>query len=136
MEFHTKNCTRPLNRQESALDVLHVCRQVYQETVLRPFRQTIFTQVKGYKPYYNSLPGFLDALVPAQAKAISHVEIVCCGSNFQTATAIRQLKGLKHLELLVKSDAWHAESAMAYLPKEYGIEVLGELETCVQCVWL
>jgi hypothetical protein len=101
MKLHVQTCTRTADRKDFNLDVLHISRQVYQETVLRPFRQTVFSQMTYGRYLYYGLPGFLVRLVPAQAKAITRMRMVCLGSRFQTQEIIEQLKGLKHLELLI-----------------------------------
>jgi hypothetical protein len=101
MKTHVQNCTRTASRKDFHLNVLHVSRQVYQETVLRPFRQTVFSQMTYIRYRYLGLPALLVCLVPAQAKAITHMRMVCLGSWFQTQDTIQQLKGLKHLHLLI-----------------------------------
>lgn len=100
MKTHTQNCTGAAGRREFALDVLLVSRQIYQETVLRPFEQTTFSEMTEGPSSFHGLPAFLCDLVPAQAQAISHMRMVSIG-GFHTQATIKQLKGLQHLDLLV-----------------------------------
>jgi hypothetical protein len=101
MKTHVQNCTRTAGRREFALDVLLVSRQIYQETVLRPFRQTTFSQMTHGPTRFHGLPAFLCDLAPAQAQAITRMRMVSLGLYFQTQDTIQQLKGLQHLDLLI-----------------------------------
>ena len=44
---------------------------------------------------------FIDMLVPVQARAIKHLQIISSGGLFLSPAAIKQLKGLEHLEIQI-----------------------------------
>lgn len=100
MKTHVQNCARRADRHDFSLDFLLVSRQIYQETVLRPFRQTTYSGMSVGPSSFHGLPAFLCDLVFAQAQAITHLRMVTIG-GFHTQTTIKQLKGLQHLDLLV-----------------------------------
>jgi hypothetical protein len=129
MKTHVQNCTRTADCKDLTLDVFLVSRQVYQETVLRPFQQTVFSQMTDGPYRYYGLPAFLVCLVAAQAKAITQMQMVCLGSWFQTKDTIEQLKGLKRLDLLIApweldNDDHDFMKTLKEFADQYGIKAL------------
>lgn len=84
-----------------SLHTLLVCRQIHHEAALKPFSQAIFI----YEPETTSarsdsgLQAFLRALIPAQAKAITHLQLTGPVRDVLSSGILPQLKGLRHLRL-------------------------------------
>ena len=64
---------KPLTRWDIPLCLLQVCRQIYHEAALKPFSQTTF-DVRSPDSY--GVRAFLGALVPTQARAINHLQLL------------------------------------------------------------
>jgi hypothetical protein len=90
------------------LDLLQTCRQIYHEAALKPFAVNCFHYIASPMDSANRTPIlnlFLAAMVPAQVRVIRHLRVVSDCAVFPCATAIRQLKGLVHIDVqLVLSD--------------------------------
>lgn len=96
LETHVQNCVRTATHHDLSLGLLSVCRKVYHEAVLEPFKQATFIQLTRYDS--KALAAFIDRLVPAQAEAITRLrQFVWAGRVFTPP----QLRGLKHLDLLL-----------------------------------
>lgn len=84
-----------------SLHTLLVCRQIYYEAALKPFSQATFI----YEPEVTAMrsdPGlqaFLRALIPAQAKAITHLQLTGSVRDVLSSSILPQLQGLRHLRL-------------------------------------
>lgn len=85
-----------------SLGFLQVCRQIYYEAALKPFSENLFsyTVYSGWdlKP---GLRSFLEMLVPAQAKAITHLRINVEGLGFLNLPTVAKLNGLEKLDIAV-----------------------------------
>lgn len=93
---------KPLTRWDMPLSLLRVCRQIYHEAALRPFSQTIFVVCEKW---YSSSHAFLDALVPAQARAIKHIRFVCVNGRCPVYNVMRHVKGLETLVFQLVEDS-------------------------------
>jgi hypothetical protein len=93
------------------LSLLSVSRQIYHETVLKPFTQISFSN-RSYLPQKTSaVQEFVYALVPAQAKAVSRLRIVLSIaynidlaliiSALPSRAAMGRLRGLSDLEIVL-----------------------------------
>lgn len=83
-----------------SLQILQVCRQIYHETALQPFSHAIFTyESSSSSAKDRGLQAFLNALIPAQAKAITHLRLASATIDVLTSAILPKLKGLKRLEL-------------------------------------
>lgn len=104
---HHLDCYRlhwPWSVDDIHLDLLRVCRQIYQEAVLVPFASNRFVLGITEPPESKRLEPFLARLVPAQVRAITHL-IVDKGDTIRTwqptTSAASRLTGLRHLQLAV-----------------------------------
>lgn len=101
-------------RQESvarnfSLPLLQVCRQVYHEAALKPFQQATFVyDFDEHCSRGEGLQAFMRALVPAQAKAITNLQLSCPHPAFLKTTTLARLKSLKHLGIQL---GWKITSA-------------------------
>ena len=99
------NCTAGAAQRSPAckslsLQSLQVCRQIYHEAALKPFQQASFNyNFDNYCYKGQGLQAFLRALVPVQAKAITHLRLSSLGPTFLKTTTLSKMKGLKHLEI-------------------------------------
>lgn len=85
-----------------SLPLLQVSRQIYHEAVLKPFQQALFILNCGEIPMYPAsygLPAFMNALAPAQVKAITRLRLLPASSACIYDAKLPRLQGLKHLEL-------------------------------------
>lgn len=85
-----------------SLPLLQVCRQIYFEAALKPFQRTLFIFDLGkFRLYQGSygLPIFMDTLLPAQVKAITHLRILSDGFFNMEHAKLWRLQRLKHLKL-------------------------------------
>lgn len=96
-----QGCAPVLTREASAhktlsLPALQVSRQIYHEAVLKPFQQACF--VFGCDEYIapgHGIQAFLNALVPAHARTITHVRVPPFGPGY----LLPMMTGLKHLDI-------------------------------------
>lgn len=83
------------------LDSLRTCRQVYHEAALKPFSNLLFSYPT--KSYWldntHGLWAFFDALVPAQARAITSLRLIIARSSALERQTIARLSGLTKLEV-------------------------------------
>lgn len=87
------------------LTLLATCRQIYHEAVLKPFSQISF--IYDPSPFVSDdLGSFLDALVPAQARAIAHLRLMAEERNFPTARTIKRLGKLERLHICLVGDTY------------------------------
>jgi hypothetical protein len=107
-----QNCTasagsRPSAFESLSLPSLQVCRQIYHEAALKPFQQALFIfnfgklrmHLAGSLLAGYALPAFMNALVPAQVKAITRLRLVSAGRTDLDIVKLPRLQGLKHLEM-------------------------------------
>lgn len=85
-----------------SLSLLQVSRQIYHEAALKPFQQTLFTfdfDDSQTREASYGLPAFMNALVPAQVKAITRLRLLSTGPACISYAKLSRLEGLKHLEI-------------------------------------
>lgn len=116
-EQDVRGCT--IHRGESTavtarnlgLDLLLVSRQIYHEAVLKPFSESVFHHETQRYRHYCLLRHFLNALVPAQARAIANLRIVLrCNYDDRNVvehqadpgkSSIEKLTGLQDVEIVM-----------------------------------
>lgn len=111
--YFEKVCTVPCRaceasnaQQTSALEgfslpLLQVSRQIYHEAALKPFQQALFIfdfQESEAKEAGYGLPAFMNALVPAQVKAITRLRLLSASPRCIGFAKLSRLEGLKHLD--------------------------------------
>ena len=102
-----QSCTSSDAQRSSAceglsLQLLQASRQIYHEAVLKPFQQAFFVlHLGGITMYAASyrLPAFMNALVPAQVKAITGLRLLSANRDKLNHAKLPRMQGLKHLEI-------------------------------------
>lgn len=100
--FHRECCRYPLSRARLKLSLLRVCRQVYDEAALLPFKYNTFSIES-----FDALVPFLKSLVPSQARAIKSITLpfACDRKDASESALIKsKLSGLQHLTCFVVMD--------------------------------
>lgn len=97
------------------LGLLGTCRQLYHEAVLKPFSQISFATLARCPEFYSGVQRFVDALIPAQARAIARLRMTLHNGPahpqdpkqnmligpIPSKTTLAKLKGLKDLEIVL-----------------------------------
>ncbi|KAM0711261.1 hypothetical protein Q7P35_002001 [Cladosporium inversicolor] len=95
--------------RDFSLPLLQVCRQIYHEAALKPFQQASFVyDFDEHCSRGEGLQAFMRALVPAQVKAVTDLQLSCPHPAFLKTTTLARLKGLKHLGIQL---GWKITSA-------------------------
>jgi hypothetical protein len=93
-----------------SLPFLQASRQIYHEAALKPFQQAMFVfdfvDSQSKEASYG-LPAFMNALVPAQVKAITHLRLLSVTPTCIRYAKLPRLEGLKHLEMQVNFSFAH-----------------------------
>jgi hypothetical protein len=111
-------------RRKIPVHLLQVCRQIYNEAVLKPFTQTTFhfTANKTESPGANT---FMNNLVPQQVRSITHLCVTSKNGYFLKQPLNFKLKGLKHLEIHMPSfDRYLAQDPVVKELKNLGLHSL------------
>lgn len=87
-----------LERINTPVHMLQVCRQIYHEAVLKPFIQTTFHFVTG-RLGSRSATMFLEVLVPEQVRSIARLCVVSLDAYSMSRPLTSKFKGLKHLDI-------------------------------------
>jgi hypothetical protein len=117
------NCTAGAAQRSPAckslsLQSLQVCRQIYHEAALKPFQQAWFVfdfDMMGMPKTGLGLPAFMNALVPAQVKAIAHLRLLSARLCHLDAAKLSRLEVLKHLEMQFNFRFAYADHAFRQL---------------------
>jgi hypothetical protein len=98
----------PLN---IGLGLLCVSRQIYHETVLKPFTHISFSNRSYLSQKTSAVQEFVEVFIPAQAKALSHLRVVLSVaynsdlalilSALPSRATMGKLKGLSDLEIIL-----------------------------------
>lgn len=94
----------PAAQVKLSLQVLQVCRQIYHEAALKPFSNSVFIYECDNGAKGRGLQAFVNALVPAQARAISQLQLTGSLEEVLTSAILPKMKGLRHLDLYY--DLW------------------------------
>jgi hypothetical protein len=112
------------------LGLLIVCRQIYQEAVLKPFSEIPFYHIIHWTDKVPGLEGFVDDLAPPQLRAFKRMRIVLehvyLGENTEDCRCLkfgwllekkdmRKFTGLKDLEIVLNPQLWDEERGAEYL---------------------
>jgi hypothetical protein len=112
------------------LGLLIVCRQIYQEAVLKPFSEIPFYHIIHWTDKVPGLEGFVDDLAPPQLRAFKRMRIVLehvyLGENTEDCRCLkfgwlpekkvmRKFTGLKNLEIVLNPQLWDEERGAEYL---------------------
>lgn len=118
----------PIDPLAIGLGLLSVSRQIYHEAVLKPFSQISFSSLSRCYQKYSGVQRFVDALMPAQAKAIVRLRVVlACGHSMPgeprypkldigpvpSMTTINKMEGLTDLEIVLAPHIDHEDEAEA-----------------------
>lgn len=121
---------KPLSSLDANLGLLQACRQIHHEAALKPFTEIPFYYMARK---YRSVPGFdgfVEALAPAQFKALSRVRFAFENLFFEPNTSacrmlafgclpdwktMRKLTGLKDVEIVLSPQMWDETEARGYL---------------------
>lgn len=108
------------------LEFLRTSRPVYHEAVLKPFSINEFQSTAIYWGGSNALLYLTNASVPTQVRAIKRLRLISLDNEFMRRDAVRQLKGLEHLNVeMILSDklSWRLKE----FRQKYGVNALREL---------
>jgi len=89
------------------LQLLQVCRQIYHEAALKPFQKAFFQirlETYSVKDKGFGLQAFMNALIPSQLKAITHLRLLSSDWALRRLDKLEKLESLRHLELQI--DLW------------------------------
>lgn len=107
---------KPADPLAVGLSLLGVSRQIYHEAVLKPFSEISFSSLSRCYQKYSGVQRFVDALIPAQAKAIARLRVILANGwrapgeplypKFDigpvlSMTTINKLAGLSDLEIVL-----------------------------------
>jgi hypothetical protein len=100
-DYNDYSMRKPMTRWNMPVSLLQVCRQIYHETALKPFSQTIFMV---QEKWHAGSQAFLEALVPAQARAIKHIRFMCVDGLCPAYKVMQHPKGLETLVFQLVED--------------------------------
>jgi hypothetical protein len=93
---------RTHQRCQIPVHLLQVCRQTYHEAALKPFTQATFDFIIYSWRDHGAGP-FLAALIPVQARAITHARFTCFSGFHMNKNSVPRSTGLKHVEVFVEN---------------------------------
>lgn len=105
----------PVEPLAIGLGLLGTCRQLYHEAALMPFSKVSFATLARCPEFYSGVQRFVDALIPAQARAIARLRMTIHNGPahpqdpnqnlvigpIPSKTTLSKLKGLKDLEIIL-----------------------------------
>ena len=71
----------PFTALNIGLGLLGTCRQLYHESVLKPFAQISFSAIAELYNKHSGLKRFMDDLIAIQVKAIANIRITICNKQ-------------------------------------------------------
>jgi len=129
-----QSCTSSDAQRTTALDfslpLLQVSRQIYHEAALKPFQQASFVfdfNDRQSKEAAYGFPAFMNALIPAQVKAITHLRLLSANSACIEHAKLPRLEGLKHLDIQLNVPFADSDSTSRVLEDFAANPIVGSL---------